>query len=77
MATNSPTVYNEKIKLYANALDRASTACLTLGVFGPLTAHYIQGTGALTWQNAVTVIAWWLAGLTLHLRAQRELDEMI
>lgn len=31
-------VHNERIKLTANALDRASTACFTVGVLGPTVA---------------------------------------
>jgi hypothetical protein len=33
---------NERTKLLANALDRASTACLTVGIITPL-AGYIYG----------------------------------
>jgi hypothetical protein len=29
-------IQNERTKLLANALDRASTACLAIGIFGPI-----------------------------------------
>jgi hypothetical protein len=34
----SPPIDNERTKLLANALDRASTACLTVGVVAPFAA---------------------------------------
>lgn len=36
-------VHNERTKLFANALDRASTACFAVGVCGP--AHHGDGGG--------------------------------
>lgn len=34
---------NERVKLLANALDRASTACVTVGVLGPIAAVLYTG----------------------------------
>lgn len=41
-------IQNERTKLTANALDRASTACLTVGALGPAAAslYGLDGTGA-------------------------------
>lgn len=33
-------VHNEKAKLFANALDRASTACYAAGVIAPITGAF-------------------------------------
>lgn len=38
-------IANERAKLLANALDRASTACVTVGILGP-TAAPLDGPGA-------------------------------
>lgn len=69
-------VHNERTKLLANALDRASTACLTVGVLGPSAAalYGISGgasiivpliaIGSLFWLAASAVLHW-LARLVL------------
>lgn len=63
-------VHNERTKLLANALDRASTACLTVGVLGPSAAalYGIGGgasiiapliaIGSLFWLGAAAVLHW-------------------
>jgi hypothetical protein len=63
-------IHNERTKLTANALDRASTACLTVGVLGPAAAAlYGLGDrfpaqvlpimlGALLWLTAAAVLHW-------------------
>lgn len=68
---------NERTKLLANALDRASTACLTVGIITPL-AGYIYGLVDLSvafsriWP-AVSVLGWLLLAVALHLWARRTL----
>ncbi|GGF61940.1 hypothetical protein GCM10007301_22100 [Azorhizobium oxalatiphilum] len=66
-------VQNEQTKLMANALDRASTACLTVGVLGPAAAYLYgispgagpasQGVpilfGSLFWLAAAAVLHYW------------------
>jgi hypothetical protein len=48
-------IQNERIKLAANALDGASTACLSIGVLGP-TVALLYNFGATTAQfNAILV----------------------
>jgi len=68
-------VHNERTKLLANALDRASTACFTVGIATPA-AGYIYNIGGL--QEAVSPFrlgagfGGWLAGaVALHLLARR------
>lgn len=40
----SAVVHNERTKLLANALDRASTACFAIGALAPTVATYGGGT---------------------------------
>jgi len=57
-------VQNERIKLAANALDRASTACLSIGVLGPAVAllYNVGGTDSQFRGITVGVVgAFWLS----------------
>ena len=66
-------VANERTKLFANALDRASTACLTVGVATPLAAwlYDIGGFRAVSSPGTfVPMLGWILTALVLHLSAQ-------
>ena len=67
-------VANERTKLLANALDRASTACFTVGVATPLAAwlYNIGGFRAATTTLAVVpaLTGWILTALALHMIAQ-------
>ncbi len=67
-------IHNERTKLTANALDRASTACLTVGVLGPAAAVlYGIGSMAVMQANALIFVgsAFWLfAAAMLHLLAK-------
>jgi mannose/fructose/N-acetylgalactosamine-specific phosphotransferase system component IID len=56
----SALVRNERLKLQAAALDRASTADLAIGILGPL-----AGTGV----SVPFVLAWLTGALALHLAA--------
>jgi hypothetical protein len=68
-------IRNERLKLLANALDRASTACVTIGFITPLTAIvYASGvTGLSTGFFAIASASWILLGLGLHLLAHQVL----
>jgi hypothetical protein len=68
-------VRNERLKLLANALDRASTACITIGFITPLAAVvYAAGaTGLSTGFFVVAGVSWILLGLGLHLLAHQVL----
>ena len=67
-------VANERTKLVANALDRASTACLTVGVATPLAAWFYNiggfGVTASPVSLAPGIGGWILAAFVLHLIAQ-------
>ncbi len=66
---------NERTKLLANALDRASTVCFTVGILSPL-AGYVYGVVDLgpaivqRWP-IFSVIAWLAVSVALHLWARR------
>ncbi|MBI4922331.1 MAG: hypothetical protein HY834_11320 [Devosia nanyangense] len=68
-------VRNERLKLLANALDRTSTACFTVGGIVPLaTVVFANGTIALPFGYfAVAATCWILFGIGLHLLAQEAL----
>lgn len=73
-------VHNERTKLFANALDRASTACFTVGVLSPIVAA-LYGIGGPGTASAVTIVLssafWLLAAVVLHLRANRVLGKLL
>lgn len=59
-------IENEKTKFVANALDRASTACLAVGVFAPLAAlPQAEHPLPVGWMLA-TFAGWILAAAMLH-----------
>lgn len=67
----------EKTKLVAGALDRASTACFTVGVATPL-AGYVYNIGGIRTAVALSGLmlglgGWMLAAIALHYVARRNL----
>lgn len=70
-------VHNEQTKLTANALDRASTACLTVGVLGPSAAalYGLAGASAGGW-IAFGALLWLAAAGLLHYMARRTLGSL-
>jgi hypothetical protein len=48
-------VHNERTKLFANALDRASTACFTVGVLSPIVAA-LYGVGGPGTTSIITIV---------------------
>ncbi len=68
-------VVAERIKLLAGALDRASTACFTVGGIAPLAAVvYANGTMGLSLSFFVlATVCWILFGIGLHLLAREVL----
>lgn len=68
-------VHNERTKLLANALDRASTACFTVGVATPA-AGFLYNLGGLRESASGLALAGGFAGfflvaVALHLLARR------
>lgn len=65
-------IHNETTKLVANALDRASTACLTVGVFAPIAAALYAVTGAAASMPVFVIgaVCWIFAAAVLHISAR-------
>jgi hypothetical protein len=80
-ATPNPTpqnarkalIANERAKLFANALDRSSTACVTVGVLAPAAAS-LYGVGQQAPNSANLIVAgtflWLGAAIVLHIFAR-------
>lgn len=74
-------VRNEQKKLLANALDRASTACFTVGIATPV-AGFLYNIGnlgvAISGGRLAAGIALWLfSAIALHLLARRVLKGLM
>ncbi|MFS8039046.1 hypothetical protein ACI7BZ_19165 [Xanthobacter sp. AM11] len=74
-------IQNERTKLTANALDRASTACLTVGALGPAAASLYGLGGAATAPGGVLIavgsLFWLAAAGVLHFMARSVLGRLI
>lgn len=69
----------EQTKLLANALDRASTACFTVGVFTPLAGYgyRVAAFASIDRLQMVIVLAGWLlTAVGLHYVARRTLKRL-
>lgn len=66
-------VHNERTKLTASAIDRASTACFTVGALGPLVAFLCGIGGTVGVARGIVLLlgaAFWIAGgMLLHMVA--------
>ena len=67
-------IKNERLKLFANALDRVSTACVTVGIATPAAgAIYNLGGFRQTFQTlelAVGLVGWLSTAVILHFCAR-------
>lgn len=72
-------IHNETLKLQANALDRASTACLTVGVLAPIAAvlYNVQSSQTPPWVFILGAAIWLFAAVALHLAARRTLKGLL
>ena len=70
-------VDNEQTKLLANAFDRASTACFTVGIATPLAAFVYSVSGfrnSITYGTmALAFTGWLVAAIGLHLMGRQAL----
>ncbi len=75
------TIWNERTKLLANALDRASTACFTVGIATPQAGWLYDFGGLRSALNPLTLaigIAGWFFGAAVqHLEARRILGSLL
>lgn len=73
-------VENEQIKLLANAFDRASTACFTVGIATPVAGYVYNVSGFREAIHLRTIglsfFGWLLVALFLHLYASRTLKRL-
>jgi hypothetical protein len=65
-----PLIENEHTKLAANALDRASTACLAIGIFAPVAGVVQSDALRFTAGLTLSLAGWFAAGIVLHLSAR-------
>ena len=65
-------VHNERTKLLANAFDRASTACLSIGILAPIAAAIYSAPETFSLNAKVVLggIIWSLAALVIHMSAR-------
>lgn len=68
----SAAIDNERTKLFANALDRASTACLAVGIFAPLSG-LSRGDAFFSIAASVAIVGWFTAAVMLHYAARHVL----
>jgi len=70
-------IHNERTKLLANAIDRASTASFTVGVLIPVVATLVGLPGyTLGWGLAALSLSWLLTTLVLHWIARAVLGRL-
>ena len=73
-------IHNERTKLLANALDRASTVCLTVRIATPFAGLYNFGDFRAALSPAALGIGmggWLLGAALLHLMARRVLGGLL
>lgn len=66
-------IHNERTKLLANALDRASTACFAVGALGQALS---LPPASQMWLGLLSPAGWILAAIGLHLVARRVLGRL-
>lgn len=75
--TAADTVHNERTKLLANALDRASTTCFTVGIVTPGAGYLYNVSGFRSAVGlgilAAGLVGWFVAAVFLHPAARRAL----
>jgi hypothetical protein len=72
LADHENTIHNERTKLLANALDRASTASLAVGFIAPVVSIGNGQTPSLAFL-VISVGVWFLIAMALHMIARRVL----
>ncbi|WP_114947288.1 hypothetical protein [Microvirga calopogonii] len=70
-------IYNERQRLLANAFDRASTACFTVGIATPLAGYLYNIGGFANGADFVQLLpiaaGWTFAAVMLHIFARMAL----
>lgn len=75
----SKLVWNERTKLLANALDRASTACLAVGILTPLGSSLLglEAARPTAGGHLLSFAAWTVTAVMLHLAARCLLGDLV
>ena len=74
----SNLVRNERTKLLANALDRASTACLVVGILAPVSSSLLgAGPSGPLGGLVLSFVGWTGTAVVLHLGARRLLGDLV
>lgn len=78
-ASQNKLVQNERTKLLANALDRASTACVTVGVATPVATYLWDLSRAALgpWFLLASCYVWLAVAWALHIFARRVLGGLL
>ena len=66
----SNTIYNERYKLFATALNGAAISSVALGVIAPLVTAFHFGAAGDPFWTVVEISTWLWAAIVLHLFAQ-------
>jgi hypothetical protein len=73
-------VLNEHTRLFANAVDRASTGCFTIGIATPIAGFVYNVSGFRSTITAAELtlglLGWLIAAVLLHLAAQWILKDL-
>ncbi|WP_235890997.1 hypothetical protein [Pararhizobium mangrovi] len=72
-------IANERTRMIANALDRLSTAFLTVGVLAPAASEIygnVRVAESLGVWTPFIVVAWFLSAIALHLTAHLVLGDL-
>ena len=73
-------VSDERTKLLANALDRASTACFTVGIATPIAGYVYDVSGFRSTIGlsalALGMVGWLIAAVALHLIVRLILERL-
>jgi hypothetical protein len=70
-------IHNERTKLLASAFDRASTACLTVGILAPGAAALYSATDLPAALLIIGGLIWLTPAIALHWIAQEILKGLI
>ena len=73
----SDLVHNESAKLFANSMDRVSTACVVTAFIAPVSAAMFGQNLPITREAYISALIFWsLCALILHLVAQTVVDTL-
>lgn len=70
-------IHNERTKLLANPLDRASTASIAAGLIAPVVSMLNGGSPLhISWLAILSSVVWILSAFALHMAARHVLGRL-